>query len=102
MYILKKQYIRDDNRNPIGLVVALKSEKGITFGYSLCNPKDHFDKKSATLIAVNRASHYKISNDEGLAPLVPERRERVLEAYERLSLYLKPEELFDNSMYFGA
>jgi len=37
---------------PVGCVLALDE---MQIGWSLCNPKDHFDKKKARMIARNRA-----------------------------------------------
>lgn len=46
------QYIRDENRNPFGVVVATSPNN---IGYSICNPKDHFSKKEAKAVALTRA-----------------------------------------------
>lgn len=46
------QYIRDEKRNPFGVVVATSPNN---IGYSICNPKDHFTKKKAKAVALTRA-----------------------------------------------
>lgn len=46
-----KQYLRDENRNPIGLVVM---DKFGNYGWSKCARGDKFDKDLAHLIAYNR------------------------------------------------
>jgi len=45
-----KQYIRDDHKNPIGIILA----DGKNIGWSLCNPIDKFDKYIGTTIAMVR------------------------------------------------
>ena len=45
------QYIRNEKRVPIGVMVGGESGQ---MGVSLCNPKDHFDKRIGKAIAVNR------------------------------------------------
>lgn len=44
------QYVRDDMRNPIGVVIA----DGIRMGWSRCSHKDKFSKQRAMLIAQGR------------------------------------------------
>ena len=54
------QYLRKENRVPVGVVVALDKEH---FGWSLCNKHDIFDRKLGLKIATNRAmigSHVQI------------------------------------------
>ncbi len=47
------QYVRrDDDKRPIGVVVATDKEK---IGIALCNPKDNWDKELGLEIAVGRA-----------------------------------------------
>jgi hypothetical protein len=53
----KKQYIRRGDRTPIGVTVVVTGEDGKRYwGYSICAPVDHFDKKMGTVIALRRAS----------------------------------------------
>lgn len=49
------QYVRDKNGNPRGVLVAVKTSKGFSCGYSLCNKKDRFSKNMALKIAIGRA-----------------------------------------------
>jgi hypothetical protein len=49
------QYIRDENKNPRGVLVAVKQDESYKVGYSLCNKKDRFQKKMALKIALARA-----------------------------------------------
>jgi len=45
-------YVKSESGKKVGVVVALSSKK---IGYSLCNPKDKFDKNYGKFIAVKRA-----------------------------------------------
>lgn len=82
-----KKYIRDEKRNPHGVVVCVKQEDGKElFGYSLCNPLDKFDKKLGTAIALARATNPKLKPETYLAPLVINRREAVLKSYGEIAL----------------
>jgi hypothetical protein len=46
------QYVRDLNRNPVGVVVAIGPDQ---VGWSVCHPKDRFDKVRGLNIAIGRA-----------------------------------------------
>ena len=41
------QYLRNKDRKPYGTLIGIATEddKKFTLGWSLCNPKDHFNKK---------------------------------------------------------
>jgi hypothetical protein len=85
MTTVLKKYIREINtRKPIGVAVLVRDGKDNLLGYSLCNPKDQFDKKLGYNIALARATHPKLVNDEVFAPSVPERAEVVREHFEYL------------------
>lgn len=49
------QYIRYNNGDPRGVLVAVKFENNFRIGYSLCNKKDRFSKDMALKIALGRA-----------------------------------------------
>jgi len=52
------QYIRKENRQPYGCLVALEKDR---IGWSLCHPKDTFSKDLGRRIAIERAKkepHY--------------------------------------------
>lgn len=49
-----RKYIRDDRRNPIGVIVAEKHDEEILFGWSLCSVKDRFNKEHGLRIAMGR------------------------------------------------
>lgn len=50
-----KQYIRNEKRVPVGILLATKSEDGkLLVGWSMCGPKDNFDKRFGEQIARNR------------------------------------------------
>lgn len=51
---MKFFYLRDESRNPIGLVASHKVGEWIEFAISTWNPKDKFDKKIAKEVAVGR------------------------------------------------
>lgn len=84
MTTILKNYIRDNNRNPQGVVVLIRHKDHYRFGYSLCSPNDKFDKQLGTKIATRRADLPSLAKDEALAPLVPDRRRKVLDAYMHL------------------
>jgi hypothetical protein len=74
-----KQYIRDEKGNPRGVVVALRKDDEINYGFSLCNPEDLYSKDQGMKIALARANAeaYQLPN-------VPDRLDSVLKAYEDL------------------
>lgn len=91
-----KTYIRDKNRNPKGVAVVVLDEDGqFKFGYSLCCPKDQFDKELGTKIALRRANDRSLGFGQALCPLVPERRELITSYYlgleRRASRYFQTE-----------
>jgi hypothetical protein len=75
-----REYIRDANGNLAGVVVSTGPNK---IGWSLCNPKDNFDKGMALLIACGRA-------ERGSNALVPMKVWPVVNRMkERSSRYFK-------------
>jgi hypothetical protein len=56
------QYVRDKNRIPRGVLVAVKSPEGYNIGYSLCSKYDRFEKRMALNIAIGRANFVDNSN----------------------------------------
>jgi hypothetical protein len=56
------QYVRDKNRIPRGVLVAVKSPEGYNIGYSLCSKYDRFEKRMALNIAIGRANFGDNSN----------------------------------------
>lgn len=63
-----KQYVRDKNYNPIGVMLAELKNGEVSWGYSLCHKKDTYNKAKGEMIAINRL------NAETIAP-VPKRME---------------------------
>jgi hypothetical protein len=64
------QFIRDENNNPIGCIVAIQHEDGfVSYGVSLCSPKDHWDRDLGRKIAIGRAYA------NGVMPSVPHGKE---------------------------
>jgi hypothetical protein len=49
------KYVRDKNKVPRGVLVAVKSADGYNIGYSLCSKHDRFEKRMALEIAIGRA-----------------------------------------------
>jgi len=50
------RYVRHPNtQRIIGCVVAARTNDGIKFGFSQCNPKDQFSRKKGREIAIQRA-----------------------------------------------
>jgi hypothetical protein len=82
---IRKQYIRNPKTNePQGVVVLVKDEGKFLFGYSLCSPRDRFNKKMGTAIALARATHPEAINEEVFYPDVPERKKLVENNYKTL------------------
>jgi hypothetical protein len=75
-----REYIRDANNQPRGVVIAIRLNDEVLYGYSLLNTdKDKFDKNLGLTIAANRAY-----SGEFFLPDVPERQEMVIEAIKRI------------------
>lgn len=74
-----KTYIRNEDKSPVGIAVVIKEGSDLFFGYSLTSPKDQFNKKLGTKIAVERAKKYIYS-----IPFVTDRGDKVIEAYANL------------------
>ena len=57
------QYIRDKHNNPRRIMVAVvdKPSKTVKIGYSLCSPKDRFNKEFGLELACKRAEVYLIN-----------------------------------------
>ena len=49
------QYIRDNKRNKIGVMVAFRHDKEVYIGWSLCSKQDVFDREFGIGLAKNRA-----------------------------------------------
>ena len=80
-----KQYLRNPFTNaPFGVVVVINDLGKLKFGFSLCSPNDHFDKKLGTEIAINRATSDKLEENQFFAPTVPERRTLIAYSYRIL------------------
>jgi hypothetical protein len=85
-----KQYVRDKNRNPIGVLVAIYDSPNDTnyIGYSFCNPRDQFSKVKGTEIALGRARTQKYIYRSGkmVFPPVPNRKH--LKIYKQIADFL--------------
>lgn len=58
------QYVRDNNRTPRGIVVAIKLSNGkIGIGWSLCRKNERFIKDMGLQIAIGRAMTLNDDND---------------------------------------
>lgn len=81
MQTMLKEYIRDEQtRQPRGIVVSIRENDQVLYGYSLLNTKlDKFDKRLGLNIAINRAY-----SECYTLPDTKEREYLVLEAFERL------------------
>lgn len=53
-------YLRDKKRNPIGVLVAVKTSNNGEFniGYAMCRKGDRFCKKMGLKIALGRCEHF--------------------------------------------
>jgi len=49
-------YVRKNNGEPYGVLVALKGEEGYHVGYSMCRKGDRFEKRMGLQIAIGRAN----------------------------------------------
>lgn len=80
------KYIREENGQPRGVVVALGRDK---VGWSVCNPRDQFDKQLGRKIAVGRA----LEGSGTPIPRVGRKRDYVRETlnemHERAQRYFK-------------
>jgi len=70
---IRKQYLRDDKRNKIGVMVAIEKDNEISFGFSKCNvTRDKFDKNIGTQIAIGRADKYKDTSAAVVRQTIPD------------------------------
>jgi hypothetical protein len=55
---MKLMYIRDNCRNPVGVIVfeRNKEDNAVSYAYSVCAPSDKFDKKEGIRLAELRLS----------------------------------------------
>jgi hypothetical protein len=49
------KYIRNEKGEPRGVVMAIRQGNEVFYGYSLCNPKDRWNRKMGLKIAEARA-----------------------------------------------
>ena len=49
-----KQYLRNSNNTPIGVMLADLRDGNLVFGWSVTNPADRYNRKLGDLIAANR------------------------------------------------
>lgn len=89
-----KEYVRETKgSHPIGIVVARKlSDEHVSLGFSLCNPKDKFDKELGEKIALSRAesdSNFVMPKSAKYQTLLQERFESLT---RRAVKYFKVEE----------
>jgi hypothetical protein len=78
-----RKYIRDDNRNPIGIIVAERRNNNIIYGWSFCCKKDRFNKEFGLKIAQGRLL-------TGTVAKIPRVVEKTLENFkERAAKYFK-------------
>jgi len=81
METLLKTYIRDEKKNPVGIAIAVKHNDEVLYGYSLCNINaEPFDKE----LGFEKAMYRAMSPEGYKLPQVPERFEKVINAYQKL------------------
>jgi hypothetical protein len=73
-------YIRNDDRQPCGVVVVVREGDNVSYGYSICNPIDKWDRKKGVKIAVARA----IAGSYNL-PIGKKNHDKVLEGFRHIS-----------------
>jgi hypothetical protein len=68
------QYIRDDQYKPYGVVVAVRKDNDIYYGFSIQNKKDRWDRETGVKIAVARANagEYVLPKSEKLCKCILE------------------------------
>ena len=74
------RYIRNKKGQPRGVVVALRDNNEVCYGYSICNPIDPWNKHKGLKIAVARAlaREYELPQAENTT-------KQILEGYTNLS-----------------
>ncbi len=74
------RYIRNKKGRPHGVVVALRDNNEVCYGYSICNPVDRWDRHEALERAINRALEREYE-----LPTAPNTIKKILEGYDNLS-----------------
>ena len=74
------RYIRNKKGQPRGVIVALRDNNEVCYGYSICNPIDPWNKHKGLKIAVARAlaREYELHKAENTT-------KHILEGYTNLS-----------------
>ena len=72
-------YLRDEKKNPRGVIVAVRKDDEVNYGYSLYNPVDKWDRELGIKKAIARANA-----EEYNLPEVDERYEVVLDGIKRM------------------
>lgn len=84
-----KQYIRNADRSPRGVIIAVRHDDKVGIGYACCHKDEKFDNDLGETIAFNRA----LSVKSVKIPNRPEIRELVDDAminmHNRAALYFK-------------
>lgn len=93
------RYIRNKKGQPRGVVVALRDNNEVCYGYSICNPIDPWNKHKGLKIAVARAlaREYELPQAENTT-------KQIMEGYVNLSKravkYFK--DIEENNITFNA
>ena len=83
---MRRAYLEETGGDPIGVIVSTERGK---VGWSLCNPKDRFDKKLGKMIAINRADAYGFDKDSLLSNVPNSIFTEVIKMYDRSTRYFK-------------
>ena len=83
---MRRAYLEETGGDPIGVIVSTERGK---VGWSLCNPKDRFDKKLGKMIAINRADSYGFDKDSLLSNVPNSIFTEVIKMYDRSTRYFK-------------
>ena len=81
-----RAYLEETGGDPIGVIVSTERGK---VDWSLCNPKDRFDKKLGKMIAINRADTYGFDKDSLLSNVPNSIFTEVIKMYDRSTRYFK-------------
>jgi hypothetical protein len=74
------RYIRNKKGQPRGVVVALRDNNEVCYGYSICNPIDRWDRHEGLNRAISRAKEREYD-----LPTAPNTIKQIVEGYENLS-----------------
>lgn len=101
--IIKKQYMRDEKRNKIGVMIAIQDGNKMYLGFSKCNMSmDQFDKTIGTQMAIGRARKYNDSSFEKIEEFVPDSVLPQVAEFVRFTMERNPTAVFPTWAFWFA